>query len=194
MPIVRMPSKIYLSLLVATLGLIASPGVCAENGSGGGFKIGVVDTREVFDNYNKQKVEYEKLRVSVTEAQRPIDELSERITKDTARYEAEKDTMPVEDRKALEEVIESALTQYRAEFKRAQEDVDRQEKKLLRDLLEEIQMAIQEVGLKEDYHLIFESGQNNASSIAGRTGGLLYSSTTLNMTQRVIDHLNEQKQ
>ena len=89
--------------------------------------------------------------------------------------------------------LTSWITRYKAEFKRAQEDIDRQEKKLLRDLLEDIHLAIQEIGLKNDYHLIFESGANNASNLAGRTGGLLYSSTTLNMTQRVIDHLNEKK-
>jgi len=191
---VCMPSKIYLASLLIALSLVLSPGVSAENGTTGEYKIGVVDTREVFDNFDKQKVEYDKLRAAVKKAQDPIDALSVQITEDRARYNAEKDTMLEEDRKALEEVIESAVTRYRAEFKRAQEDVDRQEKKLLRNLLEEIQVAIQEVGLKEDYHLIFESGQNNASGIAGRTGGLLYSSTTLNMTQRVIDHLNEQKQ
>ena len=188
-----MPSRVFLILFFVALAFVFSGGVGAENGTSGEYKIGVVDSKEVFDNYEKQKEEYEKLRLARDEAQRPIDDLSEQITKDKEFYDAEADTMDEAVRRVLEEKIEAAVTQYRAEFKRAQEDIDRQEKKLLRDILEDIHLAIQEVGLKHDYHLIFESGQNNASSLAGRTGGLLYSSTTLNMTQRVIDHLNEQQ-
>ena len=185
--------SVVLTLFLAALVLCVSPGVSAENGLTHEFKIGVVNTKEVFDNYERQKKDYEKLRKARDEAQKPIDELSEQITRDKERYDAEADTMEEEERRTLEEKIQAAVTRYKAEFDRAQEDIDRQEKKLLRDVLEDIHLAIQEVGVKYNYHLIFESGQGNASSLAARTGGLLYSSTTLNMTQRVIDHLNEQE-
>lgn len=170
-----------------------SPTTAAENGTSGEYKIGVVDTKEVFDNYQKQIAEYEKLRKAKDEAQKPIDELSEQITKDRERYAAEAEEMDDDERKTLEEKIQAAETRYKAEFERAQEDISRQENKLLRDVLEDIHLAIQEVGVKYNYHLIFESAQDDASSLAARTGGLLYSSTTLKITQRVIDHLNEQQ-
>ncbi len=189
----KFPGSILLALFVALCVICVSPGVSAENGSTDDYKIGVVNTKEVFDNYERQKEEYEKLREARNDAQKPIDELSDQITKDRERYDAEKDTMEEDERRVFEEKIEAAMTRYKAEFDRAQEDIDRQEKKLLRDVLDDIQFAIQEVGVKYNYHLIFESGQGNASSLAARTGGLLYSSTTLNMTQRVIDHLNEQE-
>lgn len=182
-----------LSLFVVTTMLIAAPAIVyAENGTAPQYKIGVVDSKLVFDNYRKQEVEYAKLRESRDKMQQPIDELSEQITKDKEYYDAEADTMSLEDRRDLEEKIESALTKYKAEFERAQQDIDRQEKKLLRDILEDIQRAIQEVGANFNYHLIFENGQSSRSNPVARPGGLLYSSTTLNMTQRVIDHLNEQ--
>ena len=189
----KVSGSIVLTLFVLAWVLCVSPDVGADNGSTHDFKIGVVNTKEVFDNYERQMNEYEKLRKVADEAQKPIDELSEQITKDKERYDAETDTMEEDERRALEEKIQAAVTRYKAEFDRAQEDIDRQEKKLLRDVLEDIHFAIQEVGAKFNYHLIFESGQNNASSVAARTGGLLYSSTTLNMTQRVIDHLNEEE-
>lgn len=96
----------------------------------------------------------------------------------------------MEERRELEETIETAVSRYRKLFELAQEDIDRQEKKLLREVFDEIDVAIQEVGAKQNYHLIFESGEGNPTSLPGRTGSLLYHSTTLNMTQRVIDHLN----
>lgn len=185
--------KIISGLFVAAFLLVLSPIAQSENGDGSFYKIGVVNTKEIFDNYNKQTRKYAILREKRDEAQKPIDELSEQITKDKERYDAEADDMPQEERRAFEEKIEAAVTRYKAEFERAQQDIDRQEKKLLREILEDIQLAIREVGAKYDYHLIFESGQENISNLAGRVGGLLYSSSTLNMTQRVIDHLNEQQ-
>ncbi len=193
MRIVRPSNRIFSVFLAATVALAVSPTITAENGTRSEYKIGVVDTKEVFDNYEKQKVEYEKLRKARDEAQKPIDELSDQITLDRERHEAEADKMDDDERRALEEKIEAAVTRYRAEFERAQEDINRQENKLLRDVLEDIHLAIQQVGAKYNYHLIFESAPDNASSLAARTGGLLYSSTTVNMTQRVIDHLNEQQ-
>lgn len=192
LPIVISSKRIFSILLAATVALAVTPTAIAENGTSVAPKIGVVDTKEVFDNYDKQKVEYEALHKKRDEAQKPIDELSEQITKDRERYAAEADKMDDDVRRALEEKIQAAETRYKAEYDRAQEDINRQENKLLRGVLEDIHLAIQEVGAKYNYHLIFESAPDNASSLARRTGGLLYSSTTVNMTQRVIDHLNEQ--
>ncbi len=175
-----------MAILIAA-SIIAVPAV-AENGDGD-YRIGVVNIKNVFDNYEKQIEEYEKLRKKRDQLQAPIDALSEQITKDKERYDEQKDAMSPEERRALEEKIEAAVTEYRTEFKRAQEDIDQQEKRLMRDLFEDIYLAIQEVGAKYNYHLIFESG-GDAPSVAGRPGGLLYHSTTLNMTQRVIEHLN----
>lgn len=173
--------------IVIAASIVAVPAL-AENGDGD-YRIGVVNIKDVFDAYEKQIDEYEKLRKKRDELQQPIDALSEQITKDKERYDEQKDKMSGDERHALEEKIEAAVAEYRTEFKRAQEDIDQQEKRLIRDLFEDIYLAIQEVGAKFNYHLVFESG-DDAPSAAGRPGGLLYHSTTLNMTQRVIEHLN----
>ncbi len=155
----------------------------------GAYRIGVVNVKEVFDNYQKQKDLYEGLRTSRDEMQKPITALSDQITKDQERYKLEKDKMSDADRKVLEEKIEANVTKYRAEFERSQQDINRQEKKLNEDVLAEIYLAIQEVGAQGNYHLVFESGET-AAPIPARAGGLLYHTTTLNMTQKVVEHLN----
>ena len=177
-----------LALLLALTGITAAdnPEVKAPE-----FRIGVVNLKDVFDNFQKQKDEYESLRVKRDEMQKPIDALSAEINKDKEKYDKEKGTMGDAARKSLEEKIEANVTKYRAEFERAQQDIDRQEKKLVRDIFEEIYLAVQKVGAQGNYHLVFESGEA-APPIAGRTGGLLYHSTTLNMTQKVIEHLNSE--
>lgn len=166
--------------------LMATPALAQDANQ---YKIGVVDLKQVFDNYKKQIDEYARLRTERDTMQKPIDDLSKSITTDKEKYDKEKDKMDADAKRALEEKIEAAVTRYKAEFERAQQDIDRKEKKLMRDIFEEIYMAIQEVGAQGNYHLIFESG-DSGSVMPGRPGGLLYSSTTLNMTQKVIDHLN----
>jgi Skp family chaperone for outer membrane proteins len=185
-----MPSKLVLSVLLAVL--VAPAGAAIGDSpepNAAEFRIGVVNLKEIFDNYQKQKDLYADLHKRRDEMQQPIDTLSAEITKDKERYDKEKDTMADAERRSLEEKIEAAVTKYRAEFERAQQDLERQEKKLARDVFEEIFLAIQMVGAQGNYHLIFESGEA-ALPVPGRAGGLLYSSSTLNMTQRVIEHLN----
>ena len=53
--------SVVLALFFAALVLWVSPGTSAENGLTHDFKIGTVNTKEVFDNYDRQKKEYKKL-------------------------------------------------------------------------------------------------------------------------------------
>jgi len=172
---------IYAAVLILAIGMTSPLQATAQSTSQ--HKIGVVNLKEVFDNYDQQKESYKNLKVERDKAQKPIDELSAKITADKQRYESEATTMPVEERRKLKEKIESDFSLYQAEFQRLQKDIDRKEKNMLEGLFDNIQKAIEEVGAQENYHLIFEGGKNTRN-------GLLYYSTTLNMTQKVIDHLN----
>lgn len=177
----------FIAGVVAVLLLAGTAGFAADDPAPSSYKIGVVDMKQVFDSYKKQIDEYAKLRTKRDEMQKPITALGDQINADKEKYEKEKDKMEQGAKRALEEKIESNATKWKAQFDQAQQDIDRQEKKLMRDLFEEIYLAIQEVGAQGNYHLIFESGGNDGVS---RPGGLLYSSTTLNMTQKVVEHLN----
>jgi len=160
----------------------------AQNGNvpaGGQYRIGVVNIQNVFEAYDRQKAEYESLETERDSRQKEIDKLSEKITKAKERYDNEKDTMSAEQREALEDAIQKDYDLYQAEFTRLQKEIDRREKKILEDLFDDIRQAVREVGHQNNYHLILEGGETGAS-------GVLYFSTTLNMTQKVIDYLNAQ--
>lgn len=176
--------SLFASWLVACVLAPAAAGQTdAEGSSSGEYKIGVVNLKDAFDAYEKQKGQYKKLQEERDTRQVEIDALSDRITKAKERYEAEKDTMSAEDREVLEESIESDFGRYKAEFKRLQEEIDRKEKRLLEDVFKDIHRAIAEVGAQGNYHLVFEGGESGRS-------GLLYYGTPLNMTQQVVDYLN----
>lgn len=151
----------------------------------GDYKIGVVNIKEVFDSYEKQKDEYAKLERERDERQKVIDQISTKIEASQKRHtELKAAPSPSADEiLALEEEIASDFGRYQAEFKRLQDEIDRREKKLLESLFNEIHEAVGEVGVRSNYHLILEGGQTGRS-------GVLYSSTTLNMTRQIIDSLN----
>ena len=151
----------------------------------GGYKIGIVNVKEVFDNYDKQKDGYTELENERNQRQKFIDGISAEVEVLQKRHTEEKDSLSQEDLDNLEDRIESRFGVYKAEYKRLQDEIDRKEKKLLESLFKEIQKAVGEVGAKGNYHLVLEGGQTGRS-------GVLYFSPTLNMTQQVIDYLNEQ--
>ena len=158
--------------------------------AGAQYKIGVVEVKKVFDEYQKQKDQYAELESKRETLQKPIDDLSKQITADQDQYKKDKEKLAPDAKRALEEKIEANVTRYKAEFDRAQQDIDRAQKKLGRDLFEEIYGAIQEVGAQGNYHLILNAG-DITSVLPNGSAGVIYHSTTLNMTQKVIDYLNE---
>ena len=174
-----------MALMGALLGAAttASAADVQTSAAPGQYKIGIVNVKEVFDAYQKQKEEYKKLQTDRDTKQKDIDALSERVSKAKEKYEAEKTKMPEAERDALEEQIQADFSRYQAEFKRLQQDIDRREKKMLDDIFDAIHKAVQEVGAQGDYHLILEAG------VGGRSG-VLYSSPTLNMTTQIIDYVN----
>lgn len=176
------------SLFLAGLTLLAFPWTsdaqqAEAKVASGQYKIGVVNVKEVFDSYEKQKNEYRKLEGAKEERQRELDRLFEKIEAAQKRHTEEKDTLSEADLEALEERILSDASLHRAEFKRLQDEIDRKEKKLLESLFQEIDQAISEVGAQGNYHLVLEAGRTGRS-------GVLYFSTPLNMTQQIIDYLN----
>jgi len=149
------------------------------------FKIGVVNLEIIFDQYQKQKEQYEILKVEVEKLQGPIDELSEKITKDKECFEDETSGMTDDERNKLQDDIEADFSKYKAAIQQSQEEIDRREKRIFEEIIGDIQTAVEEVGVRENYHLIFDGGKT-------RNNNLLYFSTTLNMTQKIIDHLNSE--
>ncbi|HIA46527.1 MAG TPA: OmpH family outer membrane protein [Candidatus Hydrogenedentes bacterium] len=170
----------YFSLIVV-IAIASIPTIALAQNSQ--YKIGVVNLKIVFDEYDKQKEQYEVLKVEVDKLQKPIDDLSERITKDKETFDDETVNLTDEERDKLQDSIEADLSKYKAAIQQSQEEVDRREKRIFEEIIGDIQIAVEEVGALGNYHLVFDSSKN-------RNNNLLYFSTTLNMTQKVIDHLN----
>jgi Skp family chaperone for outer membrane proteins len=155
----------------------------------GSYKIGIVSRKDVFDKYNKTKTEYARLETEVKDLQKGIDDLSTKIEAAKKEYEAKKDSMSESERNDLEGKIKLDFQRYKSEFKAHQELVDGKEMTIVKKLFEEIDAAISKIGAEGGYHLVLDGSPAAAPS---GINSVLYFSTTLDITQKVVDLLNSQ--
>lgn len=180
------------SLMICVLVSFLAPVLASAQESGaaasaGQFKIAVVDRKEVFDNYDKQKREWGALEAEKKQLQEQIDTLSETITKDKERLESQGSTMSEEQRQELRDKIETDYRKYQTEFKRLQGEIDSKSRKFFARMMEDIDAAVVAIGTSENYHLIFEADSKSPTSV-------LYYSETIDITSRVVARLNSQGQ
>ena len=116
----------HLYMLIRKLGLLALIAlVCLPLAAGaqeGQYKIGVVDVKEVFDEYDKQIKEYKALEVEKERLQKPITELTKKIEKNQERLKDESLNLSEEERETIEGEIELDYSRYRSSFQQSQED------------------------------------------------------------------------
>jgi Skp family chaperone for outer membrane proteins len=84
----------------------------------------------------------------------------------------------------LRDKIESDFRKYQTEFKRLQGEIDSKSRKFFARMMEDIDAAVKEIGVSENYHLIFEADPKSPTTV-------LYYSTTIDITSEVITRLNK---
>lgn len=178
-----MTSISTISKIAAAMLIVALAATGTARAQDATFRIGVVDLEAVFENYDKQKERYAELVKEKDKLQAPLSKLADEIEANKKRYNDEQEKMSEADRNALRDKVESDYSTYKAEMQRSQEEIDRQEKRIVEELIKDIQIAVEEVGAKEKYHLIFDGAKNAKNN-------LLYYDTTMNMTSKVVAHLN----
>ncbi|MBN2307893.1 MAG: OmpH family outer membrane protein [Candidatus Hydrogenedentes bacterium] len=191
-----MKHRVYVTGWVTVAALVASVAgvfVCSEVTSAqeaaapaGQYKIGVVDRKKAFDGYDRAQKALEDLQADVDARQVDIDKLSEDVLAKKKVYEDNEATMPAEEKEALEEEIEALYRTYREEYKRMQDEIDRQHARLIKKSRDEIDLAVAEIGSEENYHLILEGDPKSGTDV-------LYYSTTIEITSKVIERLNGSK-
>ncbi len=176
---------ILASFLVPVVAAAQQSGDSANASAAVPYKIAVVNRKEVFDNYDKQKREWQDLEAEKKKLQDQIDALSDTITAEKKRLEDEGDSMSEEDKTNLRDKIESDYRKYQTEFKRLQGEIDSKSRKFFGRMMEDIDAAVVEIGNAENYHLIFEADPKSPTSV-------LYYSSTIDITSKVIERLNRE--
>lgn len=159
--------------------------VGAQGASETGYKIGVVDMREVFQKYKRREAEFKELIEKRDAAQAKVDALAAEINTAREGYEAKRrEATSPDELETLEMSILSDISNLEAERGKLQNEVSLIEDQKLNALNQDIRKAIAEIGQAENYHLILEAGSQGG-------GGVLYSATPLSLTSKVIDRLNK---
>jgi Skp family chaperone for outer membrane proteins len=176
--------RLHVLVLVATALLVPAAAQAQEAGSfDEGYKIAVVNRKEVFDNYEKQKQEYAKLEQQMEQDQQSIDALSERIESMREDYEERRAAMSDEERDRTQTELDSLMLEYKTEFEKLQGDIDAKHRRLLMRMMEDINEMVTQIGREENYHLILE-GDPKAGS------GVLFAADAIDITKAVTDRLN----
>lgn len=182
----RLLSYLLAAAVVSTL-LITH--VCMVNAQGGetdpsrAYKIGVVDMQRVMDDYNKRKIEVGKLEKEAEELRAAFKDREEKISKAIEDFKDSSEPLNDELRTEREDELRNNMHKLESDARQADNDLKRKQRRLKDSLLKDIMRAVDEVAAAGNYHLIFEADPET------RTGVLFYS-TPLNMTQKVVDKLN----
>jgi outer membrane protein len=168
---------------MAQAGTPAKESAPASTQASTNYKIGVVDMQTILAEYNKRKAKYAELQKEVEALQKDIDDMSTRIETAKKSYEDGQSKMTEDDRFDLKTKIESDYATYRAELEKRQKLIDSKEERVLKEVLTDVEDAINKVAASENYHLIL-----NAKS--GPRGSVLYHSPTIDITSKVLAQLN----
>jgi Skp family chaperone for outer membrane proteins len=169
--------KFYLGISLILFGSFSIGfGAAAENG----FKLGVVDTQAVFENFIKAqeandilKAAEERLRNQLNVIQQEITTMEERLTKQKLFLDAPET-----------ETLQTDISLKRQEFQReleiGQESLLAKREELLAPLTQDIESLLQQIGESEGYSLILEKRLVT-----------LYVDPKYDLTERVIKSLND---
>ena len=175
-------------LLLCVVPGLALPLGAAYAQDAAGFKIGVVDFRQALRDYKKRQDAYAKLEGEMKALQTKLDGAAAEVEKMKKDYEDRAAKMSDDERRSLEESIETKAADFKNQMQKDQRAIDRKEHEVLQDVITDIRGVIQEIGLSENYHLILDSNSPNPPR-----GGVLFFSSTIDITPKVIDRLNKAK-
>ncbi|HRI87576.1 MAG TPA: OmpH family outer membrane protein [Candidatus Hydrogenedentes bacterium] len=169
------------AVCAAAVGVISVQGVSAQNDSAS-MRIGVVNRKTVFDSYNTRKTEWSALESEKTKLQTEIDGLRETVNA-AAKKLREDTTMTSEQRQQLAEKIDSDSRSYEDRWRRAQGDIDSKADKFFSRILNNIDTGVRTVGASDGCSVVFEADPKAGSPV-------LYFDPSLDMTNKVVTHLN----
>ena len=169
--------KFYLGISLILFGSFSIGfGAAAENG----FKLGVVDTQAVFENFIKAqeandilKAAEERLRNQLNVIQQEITTMEERLTK-------QKLFLDTPETETLQTDISLKRQEFQRELEIGQESLLAKREELLAPLTQDIESLLQQIGESEGYSLILEKRLVT-----------LYVDPKYDLTERVIKSLND---
>ena len=148
-----------------------------------GLKIAYVDLQRALNDSEKGKVANKALNETVLEKQKNISKMEENIKSLQEQVKKQRHLFTEEGLKAKEEEIERLLRDYKRLVTDAQEELQKEEQRMIKSLMGKIHEIVKKIGKRDGYALILE---NSASR-------LLYADENIDITDQVIELFNQRK-
>ncbi len=177
---VRAISQLGVFLALAMICLTAA----AQNGS---YKVGVVNRVQVFEEYEKQKDEMSTIREEVNSRQAEIDQELQRLESEQGNLQSRLEGMTEDERRDAEEDFIQRIERLQRQRNEAEGEINRKASRVIQDIKQEIDDAVEVIGARDDYHLIFDADDNPRAN-----SPVIYFNATLDITGEVVDYLNTQ--
>ena len=169
--------KFYLGLSVILFGSFSLGfGAAAQNG----FKLGVVDTQQVFEKFTKAQEANEILKTAEERLRSQLDGIQQEITTMEERLTKQKLFLDPPETETLQTDIRIKRQELQRELEIGQEALIAKREELLAPLTQEIEGLLQQVGESEGYSLILEKRLVT-----------LYVDPKYDLTERVVKLLND---
>ena len=169
--------KFYLGLSVILFGSFCLGfGAAAENN----FKLGVVDTQRVFENFTKAQEANEILRAAQDRLTNELKGIQQEIGTMEERLEKQRLFLDASETQTLEADIRLKGQELQGKLEIGQESIMAKREELLAPLAQDIEGLLQQVGESEGYSLILEKRLVT-----------LYVDPKYDLTERVLTLLND---
>lgn len=180
-------SKTLTAMMVAMVlltGAFAGKAAAEDAASGAQLRIAVVNLQEVIEQSDNRKAKYEGLEKLRASLQTDLDALAAKIEKAQKDFEASATKLSDDERLERKTQIETDITNWKAEMEKRQRQVDTEEKKIMKEVFDNVDETIKAIAEKENYHLVLRAG-------ALPSGSVLYYSPTVDITSKVLGELNK---
>ncbi|MGC8976521.1 MAG: OmpH family outer membrane protein [Candidatus Ratteibacteria bacterium] len=157
---------------------LGSLGVCLFAQTG---KIGYVDIKRIFDNYQKAKNIQESFKKEVMDEQKNMDKMQEDIKKMQEDYEKKKNMMKPEEQAKRESEIRRKIQEFSQKWTEVSKKLDEKGKDLENQILEEIKAVTGEYAKKNGYSIVLDSRL------------IFYGDNTCDISDEIIKILNSKK-
>ena len=165
--------------VIIALGLAFVPSsVMAE-----GPKIGIVNLREIFSQYDEVQKSSESLKTEVENQQKIIDERKSEITALTEELDKQEIVLSKEEKEKREDIIDAKVKALQDFVIEVNQNIKGMEGKIKEGIIDKILEAVKQVGDEDKYDIILEKNDKI----------VLYSLDSLDITAKVIQKLTAQK-
>lgn len=146
-------------------------------------KIGIIDLAKALNESEAGKKAKADLESLIKSKQSIIEEKAKKVESLKGELEKQAALISAEAKKAKEEELERALRDYQRTVSDSQAEVQKKEGELTNEILKDLRNIINSFASEEGYSLVLEKAE----------GIVLYSSNSLDITEKVIKKYNEIK-